>query len=272
MRTEHRLPAPADPDPLRVLGKYPSRLGLVLRLEGLHRLRRPAEHAQPGQRPGDHGQQRGHRGAVPLPAHRRLGLRPTRPAHHRPARAGHRRRDEARRSRALGHPARHATTRTRPRSCRGCCHRSRGSTSRQRRLSQLFEGWDFHDDVDSAPAAFFNAFWRNLQEPVFNDELGADSRSTAVAGGGSGRRPLAGPDDPSWDDIATPRGGADATVAAALTVAAPGLTDRFASTRRQVLGQMHTLEVVANPFGASGIGRSSGSSPRTRRLGGGRAS
>ena len=64
----------------------------------------------------------------------------------------------------------------------------------------LFEGWDFHDDVDSASAAYFNAFWRNLQEPLFNDELSADSRST---GGGrwwvvvdelwaAPRRPLVG--------------------------------------------------------------------------------
>ena len=121
----------------------------------------------------------------------------------------------------------------------------------------LFDGWDFHDDVDSAPAAYFNAFWRNLQEPLFNDELGADARSN-----GGGRWWVVAddlwqrPDDPWWDDTTTPeKEGRDATVAAALTAAATELTDRFGSdTADWSWGQMHTLEVVANPFGASGIG------------------
>jgi penicillin amidase len=120
----------------------------------------------------------------------------------------------------------------------------------------LFEGWDFHDDADSAPAAYFNAFWRNLQEPVFNDELGADSRST---GGGRWwvvvddlwQRPA----DPWWDDTTTPeKESRDDTVTAALTAAASELTERFGpDTADWSWGQMHTLEVVANPFGASGI-------------------
>ncbi len=86
----------------------------------------------------------------------------------------------------------------------------------------LFDGWDFHDDVDSAPAAYFNAFWRNLQDPLFNDELGADARST-----GGGRWWVVADDlwqrtdDPWWDDTTTPeKEGRDATVAAALTAAA----------------------------------------------------
>jgi penicillin G amidase len=120
----------------------------------------------------------------------------------------------------------------------------------------LLEGWDFHDDVDSAPAAYFNAFWRSLQEPVFNDELDADSRST-----GGGRWWVVvddlwqRPNDPWWDDTTTPeKEGRDATVKAALTAAAGELIDRFgADTADWSWGQMHTLEVVANPFGASGI-------------------
>ncbi len=124
------------------------------------------------------------------------------------------------------------------------------------RAFALFDGWDFHDDADSAASAFFNAFWRNLQYPVFNDELGPDAASN-----GSGRwwvvvdQLWEQPDDPWWDDTATPAVEArDATVAAALTAAAQELNDRFgADTADWSWGQMHTLEVVANPFGASGI-------------------
>jgi penicillin amidase len=63
------------------------------------------------------------------------------------------------------------------------------------------------------------------------------------------------PDDPWWDDAATPeKEDRDATVAAALTAAAAELTQRFGSdTADWSWGQMHTLEVVANPFGKSGI-------------------
>jgi penicillin amidase len=121
----------------------------------------------------------------------------------------------------------------------------------------LFDGWDFHDDVDSAPSAYFNAFWRNLQEPLFNDELTPDARSN-----GSGRWWVVvdelwqAPDDPWWDDTRTPeREDRDATVRAALEAAASELTERFGSgTADWAWGRMHTLTVVANPFGASGIG------------------
>jgi penicillin amidase len=125
------------------------------------------------------------------------------------------------------------------------------------RAFALFDGWDFHDDVDSAAAAYFNAFWRNLLEPVFNDELPPDARSN----GGSRWWVVVDqlwdrPDDPWWDDLSTPeRESRDVTVAAALTAAATELTDRFgADTADWSWGAMHTLTVVANPFGASGIG------------------
>ena len=121
----------------------------------------------------------------------------------------------------------------------------------------LFDGWNFHDDADSAAAAYFNAFWRNLMEPLFNDELPADSRAN-----GGGRWWVVvdqlwdRPNEPWWDDTSTPeRESRDDTVAAALTAAATELTDRFGEdTAGWSWGAMHTLEVVANPFGASGIG------------------
>ena len=50
----------------------------------------------------------------------------------------------------------------------------------------LFEGWDFTQGVDSAPAAYFNAVWRNLLAVTFDDELPpAPDRRQVTAGGRS---------------------------------------------------------------------------------------
>ena len=72
----------------------------------------------------------------------------------------------------------------------------------------LFDGWDFHADKDSAAAAYFNAFWRTLQDPLYNDELGPDARSN----GGDRWWYVTDalwdrPDDPWWDDTTTPEHG-----------------------------------------------------------------
>jgi penicillin amidase len=120
----------------------------------------------------------------------------------------------------------------------------------------LFDGWDFHSDADSAASAYFNAFWRTLQDPLYNDELGVDARSN----GGDRWWYVTDqlwnePDDPWWDDVATPeRESRDQTVAASLTAAATELTDRLGDDPADwTWGELHTLEVIANPFGASGI-------------------
>jgi penicillin amidase len=40
-----------------------------------------------------------------------------------------------------------------------------------RQAQQLLEGWDYTQDSDSAPAAYFNAVWRNLLKLAFGDKL-----------------------------------------------------------------------------------------------------
>jgi penicillin amidase len=35
----------------------------------------------------------------------------------------------------------------------------------------ILQDWDYHNDMSSAPAALFNAFWRHLAPATFNDEL-----------------------------------------------------------------------------------------------------
>ena len=124
------------------------------------------------------------------------------------------------------------------------------------RAFALFDGWDFQASPGSAAAAYFNAFWRNLQDPLYNDELGADARSD-----GSDRWWYVtsllwdDPEDAWWDDTATTeREDRDDIVKTALTAAATELTDSLgADPTDWSWGQLHTLTVVANPFGASGI-------------------
>jgi penicillin amidase len=69
---------------------------------------------------------------------------------------------------------------------------------------EILEGWDYRSDVDSAPAAYFNAVWRNLLEATFRDDLPEQALPT----GGSRwlvvvRDMLDRPEDPFWDDRST---------------------------------------------------------------------
>ncbi len=69
----------------------------------------------------------------------------------------------------------------------------------------LLRDWDYQDQMDSAPAALFNVFWKQLLAQTFHDDLPEDFWP-----GGGGRwfdvmRDLAQqPDNPWWDDKVTP--------------------------------------------------------------------
>jgi penicillin amidase len=124
------------------------------------------------------------------------------------------------------------------------------------RAVALFDGWDFQLGADSPAAAYFGAFWRSLLEPLYNDELPPSARSNGGARWWLVTEQLWDtPDDPWWDDVRTPaQEGRDDTVRAALAAAAEELTARFGEdTADWSWGDLHTLTVVANPFGASGI-------------------
>lgn len=45
-----------------------------------------------------------------------------------------------------------------------------------REAQELLEGWDYTQDSDSAPAAYFNAVWRNLLKLAFGDKLPKELR------------------------------------------------------------------------------------------------
>jgi penicillin amidase len=68
----------------------------------------------------------------------------------------------------------------------------------------ILADWNYHTGVDSAPAAYFNAVWRNLLAATFWDDLPEQAQPT----GGSRwlvvlRDMLERPDDPFWDDRST---------------------------------------------------------------------
>jgi penicillin G amidase len=120
----------------------------------------------------------------------------------------------------------------------------------------LFDGWDFRQPSDSAAAAYFNAFWRNLLVDTFGDELpadylpdGGDRWFTVV------RDLWDTPDDAWWDDTATPATETrDDAVARALNEAADELVGLQGSDpTRWAWGTMHTLLVQNQTLGKSGI-------------------
>jgi penicillin amidase len=122
---------------------------------------------------------------------------------------------------------------------------------------KLFDGWDFRQPSDSAPAAYFNAFWKNLLLSTFGSQLPADYQPdggdrwfTAV------RNLWDSPEDAWWDDVRTDdvTEGRDAAVVNALNAAAEEMVGLQGSdpTAWQ-WGQMHTLLVENQTFGTSGI-------------------
>ncbi|MBI1377289.1 MAG: penicillin acylase family protein [Frankiales bacterium] len=121
----------------------------------------------------------------------------------------------------------------------------------------LFDSWDFTQPADSAPAAFFNAFWRHLLLDTFGDEVrtddidGGDRWFTVV------RNLWDTPDDPWWDDVTTPgtKETRDDAVVRALTEADDELTSRLGSDPTSwKWGELHTLTVQNQTLGVSGIG------------------
>ena len=45
-----------------------------------------------------------------------------------------------------------------------------------RSARDLLSDWDYRQDADSAPAAYYNAVWRHLLAGIFHDELTGDLR------------------------------------------------------------------------------------------------
>ncbi len=120
----------------------------------------------------------------------------------------------------------------------------------------LFAGWDFTQPKDSAPAAYFNAFWSHLLKSTVDTQLTSD----AAADGGSRwfeffRTLWDKPNDPWWDDKGTPAVETrDVAVGHALTAGADEMRDRLGDNPATwTWGALHTLLVKNPSLGDSGI-------------------
>jgi penicillin amidase len=123
---------------------------------------------------------------------------------------------------------------------------------------RLLSTWDFQQLSDSAPAAYFNVFWKNLLIDTFGDEIpedywpdGGDRWFTVV-------RTLW--DDPTnawWDDVTTKdkTETRDDAIVRALDEATTELSGLQGSDQSGwSWGKLHTLTVTNQTLGKSGIG------------------
>ncbi|MGA0945884.1 MAG: penicillin acylase family protein, partial [Candidatus Nanopelagicales bacterium] len=122
----------------------------------------------------------------------------------------------------------------------------------------LLQGWDYQQGIDSAPAAYFNAFWRQLITRMFDSKTGTE---IASASGDDQffeviRTLWDAPDDPWWDDPLTAETeGRDAVIAASLDAAYQDMVDLQGSEPGSWRwGALHTLLLQHGTLGASGIG------------------
>jgi penicillin amidase len=122
----------------------------------------------------------------------------------------------------------------------------------------LLRDWDFQQTVDSAPAALFNAIWRQLVLRMFQGAVDAD---LATISGGDRywqvvERIWDVPEDFWWDDKTTPAVETrDETVLTAITAAVDELTSRLDDDPSEWRwGALHTLVLRNQTLGDSGIG------------------
>jgi penicillin amidase len=124
------------------------------------------------------------------------------------------------------------------------------------RAREMLRGWDDHQDVDSAPAAYYNAVWKNVLRLTFEDELTGDLRPD-----GSDRwfqvltRLFYDPLGDWWDDQSTSvvelR---DGLLARAMNEATDELTTRLGPDQSSWRwGDLHQLELESPTLGKSGI-------------------
>ncbi|MET7328723.1 penicillin acylase family protein [Nonomuraea sp. NPDC005650] len=122
---------------------------------------------------------------------------------------------------------------------------------------QLLKTWDRTQGLDSTPAAYFNAVWRQVLMLTFDDDLPEAARP---AGGDRWyevvRRLLDTPDDPFWDDVTTKniKETRDDILRQALASAYQELSDRLGpEVKSWRWGDLHQLELVNGSLGTSGI-------------------
>ncbi|GAA1834062.1 penicillin acylase family protein [Agromyces salentinus] len=122
------------------------------------------------------------------------------------------------------------------------------------RGAALLEGWDAHDDVDSAEAAYFAVFWRNLLEDMFSSlpeqtQPAGGDRWFSVVG-----TLLDEPEATWWTNDELGVAGRDAMLAHAMDAAWSEARNRMGSDPDAWRwGRLHTLTLTNQSFGTSGI-------------------
>jgi len=123
------------------------------------------------------------------------------------------------------------------------------------RGADLLDGWDGRADVDSAQAAYFAVFWRNLLDDMFGSlpdqtrPVGGDRWFGVVDG------MLGEPDARWWTNDEERVAGRDAMLAHALEEAWDEASDRMGGDPDGWRwGRLHTLTLTNQSFGESGIG------------------
>jgi penicillin amidase len=127
-----------------------------------------------------------------------------------------------------------------------------GLTGTAAKAQQLLRGWDFQQGAGSAPAAYFNAVWKQMLARTF-DELPADYKPT----GGDRwfevvRQLLKDPSSAWWDNRSTPAVEHESDIlTASMTAAVGDLPGGDPSSWKW--GDVHTLTLQNGSFGTSGI-------------------
>ena len=129
------------------------------------------------------------------------------------------------------------------------------TTGATRDAVALFDGWDYHLDAGSAPAAYFNIVWRNLLAVMFDQKL---PEGTAFTGGDRSFfvviALLDTPESPWWNNDRIGSSGRDSMLKRVLArAAAEGEKLMGADVAGWEWGRIHTLEVTHASFGESGI-------------------
>jgi penicillin amidase len=123
-------------------------------------------------------------------------------------------------------------------------------------IRQLLQDWDSQNQMDSAPAALFAVFWKNLLAATFHDDLpedswpkGGDRWFEAV------KQLLDQPDSPWWDNRATSTiETRDAIFSQAFAAAVKELESSLGKDPTQwTWGDLHTLTLENQTLGQSGI-------------------
>ncbi|MEO6826998.1 MAG: penicillin acylase family protein [Microbacteriaceae bacterium] len=119
----------------------------------------------------------------------------------------------------------------------------------------LLRDWKFTDDANSAAAAYFNIFWKNLLHDAFARKLPA---STAPGGGDRWFQVVAqqvrNPDSPWWTDASLGVEGRDQMFAQAASDAYREAVDLMGSdVKNWKWGSIHGLELTNASLGESGV-------------------